>query len=74
MSENGFVLYANPSFFEGLSRLIDFGGTLNTYNVSRTPQEADFRAIQADWEAVGFEILLAEKEFKKTLEPVIAHD
>ncbi len=74
MSEYGFVLYAQPSFLEGMSRLIDFTGSLNTYNISLSPEEADFRAILSDWEAVGSGILLAEKDFIKENEPVINHE
>ena len=71
MSEHGFVLYANPSFFEGMSRLIDFGGLLNSYNLSKTPEEADFKATLSDWEAVGFDLLLAERKFNREFKPVI---
>ena len=74
MSEGGFMLYANPSFFEGMSRLIDFSGVLNTYNTSLTPEEADFRAILSDWESVGFGLLLAENKFVKEYEPMINHE
>jgi hypothetical protein len=74
MSEDSFVLYARPSFLEGMARLIDFSGVLNTYNVSLTPEEADFRAILSDWEAVGLELLLAEKNFIKENEPIIYHE
>ncbi len=74
MSENGFILYAKPSFFEGISRLIDFGGLLNTYNKSSSPEEADFRAILSDWEAVGFDVILASKKFVKEFEPAINYD
>jgi hypothetical protein len=47
------ILFARPSFLEGIGRLFDFGGTLNQYNDSSTPQEADIKALRADWEAVG---------------------
>lgn len=46
-------LFARPSFLEGVARIMDFGNTLNTYNISATPAEADNRAISADWQAVG---------------------
>ena len=42
-------LYARSSFLEGLARIFDFGGTLNEYNQSLTPQQADFLALRADW-------------------------
>ena len=59
MSTFSTFLFARPSFFEGCARVLDFGNTLQEYNQSATPQEADFRAIVADWSAVGEEIQLA---------------
>lgn len=46
-------LFARPSFLEGIGRLFDIGGTLNEYNTSPTPQEADRIALTADWMSVG---------------------
>ena len=46
-------LFANPSFTEGAARLFDFGGTLQEYNTSPTPEEADALAAYADWASVG---------------------
>ncbi len=50
------LIYARPSFLEGVARIFDFGGTLNTYyyvSTDEDPREADARAIASDWEAVG---------------------
>ncbi len=58
-------LFAEPSFTEGMARVLDMGGTLNLYNHFPTPAQADFWAISADWRAVGQDlrqILLAEIE------------
>lgn len=52
-------LFANPSFLQGLASAIDIGGTLVEYNISRTTQEADARAIAADWAITGKDILTA---------------
>lgn len=65
MSENGYILYARPSFLEGLARLVDFTGSLNTYNSSNSPEEADSRALMSDWEAVGLDLISAYEEFVK---------
>ena len=46
-------LFAQPSFFAGIGRAIDIGGVFDDYNVSETAQQADARAIGADWQAVG---------------------
>lgn len=47
------LLYAMPSALEGVGRLVDFAGTLDEYNYSATPEEADRLATLADWWAVG---------------------
>jgi hypothetical protein len=52
-------LYARPSFLEGVARLMDFGNALNDYNRSDRPQEADERALRADWYAVGDDLRAA---------------
>lgn len=62
---SGFV-YAKPSFLEGMARLFDFGGTLNTYYYylpDENPRDADARAIASDWEAVGKDIASAIGEY-----------
>ena len=53
MSDYTSFLFARPSFLEGLARIFDFGGSLNQYNTSATPEEADKRALRSDWLAVG---------------------
>ena len=56
-------LFARPSFMEGMARVVDLGGTLQVYNSSATPKEADQRAILADWLAVGEDIHAAMSEY-----------
>lgn len=46
-------LFATPSFWSGVARLFDFFGQFDFYNVSRTPEEADCRAIYSDWRVTG---------------------
>lgn len=60
-------LFARPSFLEGLARIFDFGNTLTEYNRSRTPQEADARALASDWLMVGEDIANAESYFSRRL-------
>ena len=52
-------LFATPSFSMGLAAVLDVGGTLVEYNSSRTPVEADRRAIRSDWETIGNDIRIA---------------
>ena len=60
-----FGLYARPSFWEGLARLIDIGGTLNDYNMFESDEQADTRALLSDWEAVGGDLRAAMEQFEK---------
>jgi hypothetical protein len=61
-------LYARPSFLEGISRIFDFGGTLTAFNTSRTPAEADARAILEDWRTVGSDLRAAVELEKLALQ------
>ena len=63
MDKHIYHLYARPSFWDGIARLFDFGGLLNQYNYSKSGKEADFRAIQSDWEYVGQDIYKAIEEY-----------
>lgn len=57
-------LFARPSFIEGVGRIVDLGGALNTYNKSRTPEEADARAVYEDWKALGHDVKLALEQLR----------
>jgi hypothetical protein len=46
-------LYARPSFIEGVSRVVDVGGTLDVYNESESGEVADWLAIFNDWRMIG---------------------
>lgn len=56
------ILFARPSFLEGFARLFDLGNNLNQYNECRFPDDADVRAMRADWEAVGDDLRAAIKD------------
>ncbi|NES96941.1 MAG: hypothetical protein F6K32_17225 [Desertifilum sp. SIO1I2] len=56
-------LYARPSLFEGVARLIDFGNTLQVYNSSLSPEQADFLALASDWYVVGEDIKEAMNQY-----------
>lgn len=53
MSELTTFLFARPSFWEGASRILDLGATLQEYNTSLNPEQADAIAQQMDWQAVN---------------------
>lgn len=62
MSEIATFLFARPSFLEGLSRVLDLGATLQEYNSSLNPEQADAIAQQMDWQAVNRAWSLFEKQ------------
>ncbi len=51
-------LFATPGFLTGLGRTIDLGAVLerSSYNLSQSGTEADTRAIEQDWWAVGLDL------------------
>jgi hypothetical protein len=61
------ILFATPSFAEGAARLLGFGDTLTEYNRSPTSEEADAKALAADWNAVIDDLARA---FKKVGEDI----
>jgi hypothetical protein len=52
-------LFATPTFTRGLSRTIDFWGTADVYNVSKSPETADAMAMWADWKDCGADLVEA---------------
>ena len=55
-------LYARPSFLEGVARNIDLFGSLNEYNKSVTPEEADLRGRDHDISALRKDMKVACEE------------
>lgn len=56
-------LYARPSLVEGIARLIDFGNTLEAYNSSLSPDQADFLALASDWYVIGDDLRGAMNQY-----------
>ena len=65
MSESDF-LFARPSFLGGMARAVDMHATLQEYNKSATPEEADAWALFSDFKAVGMDIRRATQTIKAT--------
>jgi len=60
-------LFVMPSFFHGFARTLDMWGSLNSYNQSATPAEADARAMYNDWAMVGEDLRLAIRSLETDL-------
>lgn len=54
-----YYLAPQPSFLAGVASLFDFGNALSTYNYSRSGEEADARAVFADWATIGDDLRAA---------------
>ncbi len=65
MSTYAGLLYAQPSFMEGVGRLVDSAGLLDGNNYSSIPDEADMVALMSDWCAVGEDLRSAVLDFAK---------
>lgn len=61
MNEHSMLLFARPSFLEGVGRIMDFGGTLNEYNYSLDGAQADRLALMADMQALRADIAAARQ-------------
>jgi hypothetical protein len=62
-----YFLFARPSFWSGMARVVDLGGTLNEYNYSISPRKADYYAIRSDWNVVGDDISEAVNKYDDEL-------
>ena len=54
-----YKLFSEPSFFEGIGRLFDWGSTLNNYNTSESEYEPDYKALVSDWANIGEDMRMA---------------
>ena len=60
-SDHSRILFARPSFIEGIARIFDFSGTISEYNRCENGEEADYRALWSDWHAIGMDIREAQR-------------
>ncbi len=65
-----FMLFARPSFLEGMARIVDLGGTLQVYNESKTAEEADAKALLSDWLSVGDDLRDSIRKYGESQEQV----
>jgi hypothetical protein len=60
-------LFPKSSFFIGIGSAFNIFGNYYKFNTSKTPLEADFKAIQSDWGVVGQDIEKSIKIIKKEI-------
>lgn len=60
-------LMAQPSFLDGMARVLDLGDTMTGYNYSQDGDAADHAAIWADWELIAADLRRASEQFSRGL-------
>ena len=68
MGNDSFHLFSTPTFISGIAATLDLGATLEQYNSSQTPEEADLKAIKNDWKVVGKDIYFALKQYEQEVQ------
>jgi hypothetical protein len=62
--ETGF-LFASPSFWSGVARLLDLWGKFDDYNREQSGEETDRAALYSDWRIVGQDLRDSWIQFHK---------
>ena len=52
-----------PSLLVGAASVLDMGATLNIYNMDKTIEQADSKAIASDWQMVGEDLRVALNQY-----------
>lgn len=73
MNEQFGLLYAMPTFLEGVARSVDIGDTLTEYNTSENGTAADLQALRSDWLAVGNDLREAISQFDQNNSKQLNH-
>ena len=58
-------LFSTPSFLIGMGSVLNIAGNYFNFNYASSSNEADLKAIQADWAVVGYDIENAAKKVRK---------
>lgn len=60
-------LFVQPSFLRSMASVLDLGAVLERfgYNLSRSPGEADARALCSDWSVIGSDLEEALREYRR---------
>jgi hypothetical protein len=66
MSNSDF-LFARSDFWSGVASVIDIGGTMVEFNRTEGEDDADRRAIQADWNALKDDFMVALRPYEDQL-------
>ncbi len=59
-------LFAMPSLWSGMARVMDLSGSSDSYNRSSDGKSADAKAIEIDWQLVGQDMYVAIEDFEES--------
>ena len=60
-------LTPTSSTITGIGSAFNIPGNYYFYNNSKTPQEADYRAIKSDWKITGYDVWYAIKDIPNNI-------
>lgn len=60
-------LFIQPTMLRGIARTLDLWGNLDSYNISRSPAEADYLALLADVSAVKRDLIYSILEVQNEI-------
>ena len=64
-------LFSTSNFLTGVGTVLNLGGNYYEYNYSESSSDADKKAIENDFEMVGFDIRDAMNNFKNKFKNVL---
>ncbi len=59
-------LFAMPSLWSGVARVMDLSGSCDSYNSSPDGKAADAEALEIDWQLVGQDMYVAIEDFEES--------
>jgi hypothetical protein len=61
---NGY-LFSRPTFWQGMGRIFDFHGILNSYHKKGSAKSADYKALRSDWLKAGKDLKQAAEIYER---------
>ncbi len=66
-------LFASPSLFSGMARMLDIYGQFDSYNVSETEETADAKALYSDFRMIGQDLKQAIESLSTDKDAQVDH-
>ena len=66
-------LFATPSLWSGMARMLDIYGQFDGYNTSETEEEADAKALYSDFRMIGQDLKNAMESLSMSKDAPVDH-